>query len=170
MSTHAEPDLSKDDVYDLLSNARRRFVLSYLRRADGPVTMSDLAEAVAAWENDVTVDDLTDRQRKRVYVSLHQTHLPKLDDASLVRYDQDAGEVQATENIQSINTYLPGEEPSSSYWQLVYAGIAAAGLLLYGTSILTGTAILGLSGTLIGVGVAVLVTATALVQYVLEQA
>lgn len=126
MSIEDEP-LTQDVVFDILSSARRRYVLYQLRTEDDPVELTELAEDVAAWENDTTVDELTKQQRKRVYVSLYQTHVPKLEDASLVQYDQDSGEVRLTQAANDIDQYLnPGEQEVQ--WQYLYLPVAVLGI------------------------------------------
>jgi len=126
MSIEDEP-LTQDVVFDILSSARRRYVLYQLRTEDGPVELTELAEDVAAWENDTTVDELTKQQRKRVYVSLYQTHVPKLEDANLVDYDQDTGEVRLTQAATDIDQYLnPGEREMP--WQYLYLPLAVLGI------------------------------------------
>lgn len=82
-------ELSQDLIFDLLSNPRRRFILYYLRIESGPVKLPDLAKEIAAWEYDTPIDELTDQEQKRAYVSLYQTHVPKLVEAGLVDYDTD---------------------------------------------------------------------------------
>jgi len=69
----SESALSQDVVFDILSSSRRRYVLYRLREAEGPVELTELAEQVAAWENDTETDQITEQERKRVYVSLYQT-------------------------------------------------------------------------------------------------
>ncbi|TKX52849.1 hypothetical protein EXE45_18915, partial [Halorubrum sp. SP9] len=64
----------KNELYDLLSNHRRRYVIHFCKQADDPITLSDLAEQVAAREQDKSVPELTSAERKRVYTSLQQTH------------------------------------------------------------------------------------------------
>lgn len=80
----ASSGLSQDQVFEVLKSPRRRYALYYLRREGGIVELSDLTDQVAVWENDTTPSGLTSEQRKRVYISLYQTHLPKLDDAGIV--------------------------------------------------------------------------------------
>jgi hypothetical protein len=126
-----QDSLTQDTVYDLLSNARRRFVLSFLRGRDEPIELSELSKRVAAWENDTAVEELTDQQVKRVYVSLYQTHIPKLADSGLVDYDKETGEVSLTSNIEEIDTYLPEDDQRQIPWQFVYAGVAVVGLAVY---------------------------------------
>ncbi|MFC7139041.1 hypothetical protein ACFQMA_04210 [Halosimplex aquaticum] len=121
--------LTQDVVFDILSSARRRYVLYLLRTEDAPVELTELAEDVAAWENDTTVDELTKQQRKRVYVSLYQTHVPKLEDAGLVNYDQDTGEVELTQAANDVDQYLnPGEREVP--WQYLYLPLAILGIAL----------------------------------------
>jgi len=114
MSRPDHDQLSQGEVYDLLSNARRRYVISYLRDRDEPVELTDLSRAVAAWENDTSVEELSDQQTKRVYVSLYQTHVPKLDDSGLVDYDQETGEIALTSSVNELDTYLPAEEKAET--------------------------------------------------------
>lgn len=86
--------LSIGNVCHVLQNDRRRLVLHHLREADNPVRTSELAEEIAATENDTTPEQLAHSERKRVYISLYQVHLPTLDDAGAVRYDSDRGTIE----------------------------------------------------------------------------
>lgn len=130
MSETESSQLSQDVVFDLLSNPRRRFILSYLRQSEGPVDLVDLADEIAAWENDTDVENLTSQQRKRVYVSIYQTHVPKLANAGVVTHDQDSGLVALSSDANQIDRHLQGDEEREP-WQFVYLGIAAFGGLLY---------------------------------------
>lgn len=150
MSRPEHDSLTQGEVYDLLSNARRRYVISYLRDHEEPVELTDLSRAVAAWENDTSVEELSDQQTKRVYVSLYQTHVPKLDDSGLVDYNQETGEIQLTSSVNELDTYLPAEDGDGTPWQLVYMGIAAVGLALYGAAAVFPAAFGWLSLTLLG--------------------
>lgn len=120
-----ESELSSDRLFELISNARRRFVLSRVSRGDGPVELSVLAEELAAWENDTTVERLPAQARKSVYVSLYQTHVPKLDDAGLVEYDVDSGTVSLSEDADVLDRHLA---PSTDRprWYVYYTALAAA--------------------------------------------
>jgi len=124
MST-SDTELTQDDVFEILSSPRRRYLLHYLRQRQEAVELTELAEHVAAWENGVDPDELTTQERKRVYVSLYQTHVPKLDDAGLVDYDSESGMVVLTQRARRIDTYLGDEEPVR--WQLLYVGLALLG-------------------------------------------
>lgn len=141
MSSTNTDALSRDEVYDILSNGRRRFVIYLLRDEGEPVPLSELSDRVAAWENDLPVDELTDQQIKRVYVSLYQTHIPKLEDSGIVEYDKDSGLVSLTSNVSSLDAYLPEEERREIPWQTIYLALAVVGLAVYGVATMASGAI-----------------------------
>lgn len=104
-------ELSGDVVFDILRNERRREVLEFLRDAR-TTTLSELAEHVAARENDKPVRELTSSERKRVYVSLYQSHLGKMAEAGVIDYDRSRGSVELREEASQCFVYLdiePGE-------------------------------------------------------------
>lgn len=122
-------ELSRDRVFDILSSPRRRYVLHYLRTEESPIELTALAEEVAAWENDTTVEKLSSQDRKRVYVSLYQTHIPKLSEAGLIEYDSDSGDVALSNQASEIDPYM-GTETEERPWYLYYMVLAAANVLL----------------------------------------
>jgi hypothetical protein len=126
MSTD-EPELSQDVIFDVLSSSRRRYVLYYLSQHEEPVELPSLAEEVAAWETESTVEELSSQERKRVYVSLYQTHIPKLQEVGLVDYDQDSGQVSLTDESDQIQGFL--REPASARGRLASLGIVVASSL-----------------------------------------
>ncbi|RLM41262.1 hypothetical protein DVK00_20425 [Haloarcula sp. Atlit-47R] len=84
-----------DALLDVAQSERRRQCLRAVNE-HGQLELTDLAEIVAATEVNTTREQLQSQQRKRVYVSLYQTHVPKLDDTRLVRWSQANGTVCAT--------------------------------------------------------------------------
>jgi hypothetical protein len=135
----------------MLSNRRRRYVLYYLNRNPGPASLRDLAERIAAWENDVEVANLDYKQRKRVYTSLHQTHLPKLDEAGVVDYDRSAGTITLADRATDLDVYLKLVDEHDIPWSDFYLGlstvtslfVAAAWLGVYPFSTLPDLALAG---------------------------
>ena len=49
---HRSRELGLDQLFEVLQNQRRRYVLNYLREHEEVTTLSDLSEQIAAWEND----------------------------------------------------------------------------------------------------------------------
>ncbi|WP_226040731.1 hypothetical protein [Natrinema sp. DC36] len=157
-----EQTFSKDDVFHLLQNERRRMVLRYLRGSDGPVRMRDVAEQVAAWEHDTTVEELTSTERQRVYIPLYQSHLSKLDEAGLIDYQQNRGIVERKPLADRVDKYLELDStdesvdetgPESPEWDDYYIG---ATVLSY--AILLGAVIeLPFTSFLSGIGLSALI-------------
>lgn len=119
------PDLSKGEVFEVLRNQRRRYVLHFLKRNDRPVELGDLAQQIAAWEYETTLEGVTSDQRKRVYTTLQQTHLPKMDEAGILTFDSDRGVIEATDRTRDISVYLeivPGREFA---WRELYLSLGA---------------------------------------------
>jgi len=117
--------LTKGEIFDVLRNQRRRYVLQYLKQAEGPVELGDLATQVAAWEYDTTIDAVKSEQRKRVYTTLQQTHLDKMAEAGIVEYDSDRGVITSTDQTADLAVYLeivPGREFP---WQEYYLSLGA---------------------------------------------
>jgi hypothetical protein len=131
----SEQSLSQDDVFELLSSPRRRYVLYHLREADEPVELTTLAEQVAAWENETSVEEITEQERKRVYGSLYQTHIQRLDESGVVSYDKDSGMVMLNPDADEIDTYLK-TSADDRQWQWVYLVLAATSTLLLGLTVL----------------------------------
>ena len=121
-SSGTQEPLSEDLIFDVLKNRRRRYTLHYLKRQGQPVELSDLAEQVAAWENDKTVPELSANERKSVYTSLYQTHLPKLADAGIVDYNRNRGVVELSENAAQLEGYLAPQDTFP--WVKYYLGLA----------------------------------------------
>lgn len=123
-------ELSQDTVFDVLSSARRRDTIKILREEETPIELTTLAEIVAARENDTTVEELSSQDRKRVYVSLYQTHVPKLVDVGIVEHDTDSGEVWLTPKASAIEQYLENPEQSKA-WHRFYLALAVLGGFLF---------------------------------------
>lgn len=112
--------LSQDLVFEVLKSPRRRYVLYYLRKHGGVVDLSEVTEQVAAWENGTTIEGLESEQRKRVYISLYQTHLPKLDEAGIVEYDQGDGVIKLSDQANELDDYLGDQSTANVPWDKCY--------------------------------------------------
>lgn len=152
----AEPStLDRNDVFHALQNSRRRGVVRYFEEFEGAVSIGDLADQVAAWECDTTVEEVTSDQRQRVYIALYQSHLTKLDDSDVIEYDERSGTISAGPNHDLLARHVSPvrDEPTDARgssteaehrstaprWTGSYLGISLGGLVLVATAIL-GTA------------------------------
>ena len=136
---HSVEPPSLDLIFEVLKNSRRREAIQYLREQDEQVSLGELAEHIAAIENDTTTKQLTSSQRKRVYVGLYQCHLPKMDDIGVVEFNQNRGHVTLTEHVQHFEPYIDDTtEQESRPWHQYYAGLAGGGAGAIGTVALLG--------------------------------
>ena len=133
-STQATDDLPLDQVYDTLKNSRRRQVLQYLHEGTGEASLGDLAEEIAAIENDTSVDAVTTDQRKRTYVGLYQCHLPKMADAEIVDFEKNRGTVKLGPKADQLEPYL-GQTRDLSWYRL-YSWVTAAAVGVFAASVL----------------------------------
>lgn len=129
-TSDGEAEISREETFTLLSNTRRRYALHVLTdEEDGPYRLGDLAEQIAAWENDVPVERLSSNQRKRTYTALQQTHLPKMSEMGVVDFDKDRGVVEPTAAIEDVDIYLEvvsGREIPWSSYNLVLGATSVA--------------------------------------------
>lgn len=130
VSTEPAGGLSNDDVFDFLIDKRRRYVLHYLKQRREPVSVRELSEQVAAWENDKPIETLTSQERKRVYIALYQSHLSTMDDNGLVEYDRDRGMVELADAVSEIDIYMEVVPRNNIPWNTYYLGLAVADAVL----------------------------------------
>ena len=114
VSVHATGDrsiaqevLALDHVFEALAHARRRYVC-YSLLEDAQQSLTELATAIAAWENDVPEGAVTRRQRERVYVSLYHAHVPELVDIGVVSFDAASEKITPAENAERVTAALIG--------------------------------------------------------------
>lgn len=129
-ATESVAELTSETAYAVLSDKRRRYAIHYLKQAENPVTVRELAEQVAAWENEKPLDEITSQERKRVYIALYQSHLPTLDKQGIVDYDSDRGVVSLTEAMAARTIYLEVVPKGNIPWSLFYVGLVALNSVL----------------------------------------
>jgi len=135
--TEASTDLELDQVFEILKNQRRRYVLKYLNEVEKEVSMSDLAEEIAAWENDKPVSQLSSSERKRVYVGLYQCHLPKMDSMGVVEFNKPRGRIDRGENADVFDDYIRTEgEPEDPPWYRIHGAVAAGSVAVFAVALL----------------------------------
>lgn len=132
--------LARDEIFHVLSNERRRYALRYLERhGDRQVQFRELVDYITARENGVSIAEIDYKQRKRVYTSLRQTHLPKLHSYNLIEYNQDRGTVEfngGTEEVQMYLEYVPKDDIPWCYHYLGLAGMLGIVLALTWANVL----------------------------------
>lgn len=126
--TAAEDDeLPMNTVFEIAKNERRQLVLRYIAGQDRPVSLGELAEHIASIENDKPVSAITSAERKRVYVGLHQCHLPKMEDAKVIDVDRQEG-ITLGEHAAEVLDVLDADGDG---WYRYYGAVAGLGVVLF---------------------------------------
>lgn len=92
-----------DEIFETLSDDEARCVLGILHSESGAMSLCKLAAQMAAYEQDIPVDDIADETVYEMAEHLHHLVFPALLTANLVEYDSDDHLVKIIENpnIQS---------------------------------------------------------------------
>ena len=120
--------MDESEVFHILGNDRRREIICTLAAEDGELSVSDLARQIADKEEDV---ESSKNLYKSVYVSLQQTHLPKLAEKDIVIYDKDTQQVDSGPAFSQIQPYLRETNGQATTLRLVVPLLLSAlGLLV----------------------------------------
>lgn len=122
--------LSEGTIYEILANRRRRETIRHLTiEASGePTSLRTLSEKIATSETGESPPPSS--ARESVYNSLHQTHLPKLEELGVVRYDRDAREVYPSERARDVDQYMEVVTSHGITWGELYRSLGVASLTL----------------------------------------
>lgn len=99
-----EPTIDPADALNVLSFARRRYAIEHLaaQDRDNAIPVREIAEYIAAEENDCPIEAVTSEERTRVYISLIQQHCTTLEETALVDYDDDRKELKPTVECERV--------------------------------------------------------------------
>lgn len=102
-SEYAAEEFSSNSVFETLKHPGRRYVLTYLLRSEGLVTIGQLVDYVISQISAET----TDREfRERVTAELTHTHLPKLDEEGYIEYNLERQIIGPTDLTPLVEPYL----------------------------------------------------------------
>ncbi|WP_101298351.1 DUF7344 domain-containing protein [Halegenticoccus soli] len=93
---------NEGEIFSLLKNDRRRQVVALLADRRETVPISELARVIAELESD---EAPSEKLYKSVYVSLQQTHLPRLAQSDVVTYDRSTGTVSPGPDLEDVLVY-----------------------------------------------------------------
>lgn len=128
-SGRIDGNLDPVEIHEVLSNERRQLVIILLRDASDPMSARELSEQIAQEETGESPPPRNIRQS--AYVSLHQTHLPKLDDMGIVDYDEGSKTVTLKDAAESqVSEYMETVPDDQLSWSEYFLGVAIIGLLL----------------------------------------
>ncbi|GAB7021256.1 winged helix-turn-helix domain-containing protein [Halostagnicola bangensis] len=120
----------QNELFDALGSHRSRYALYACLQTDGELTLSVIADQVAAWEYDKPIAEVTSTEHKRVYTSLQQHHLSKLERSGLITIDDKS--IDCTEKAQQLDLYIELVPESDVPWSLYYLGLSTIGGFILG--------------------------------------
>ncbi|KTG08570.1 hypothetical protein AUR64_18005 [Haloprofundus marisrubri] len=150
--------LAETDIYDVLKNERRQRVVERLADCAETQSVRALSEHIAAIETDTETPPRN--VRHSVYVSLCQTHIPKLDDLDIVDYDADAKDVAPGRHTATVAAYLTDTPTDRARHDEYYLGLGVVGSLLVAAGVL-GAPILSTAPAIVGLTFLALTTLAA---------
>ncbi|WP_449560119.1 DUF7344 domain-containing protein [Natronococcus roseus] len=110
-----------DPQLTALAHRRRRAVVACVREHN-VVALADLADELVVEEHGTTIDGISAEVVTELYLCLYHQHIPTLEDAGLVTYNQERDLVTITQTGTSAHTYLEerlyqfnGHEPRPSH-------------------------------------------------------
>jgi hypothetical protein len=120
--------LSSDGaVFDILQNDRRRMVILALANRESGIPVDELAESIAI--NETGDENPPEKAYKSAYVALQQTHVPKMSDAGVARYDQQTGVLYPGPNFDDVRVYLEDRPDERRHQLSAELGLGLAGLI-----------------------------------------
>lgn len=158
----ASQELKAIDVHEVLSNSRRQHALEILEEAGGELSARELSERIAEAETGESPPPTNIRQS--VYVSLHQTHLPKLDDLGIVEYDSESKTIKLLDRAREVSIYLETVSKYGLSWSEYYLAVSLLGLLLIIASEMGVPVIGSLETMTLAIGTFILIMASAVYQ------
>lgn len=114
------------EYHTILANERRKLAIEALQSANRGLHLKELSERVAAAE--AVESPPPERLRNSVYISLLQTHLPRLKDANIIEHDEDSNVIQLKTAPGGPDVVAETVPRFGLAWSEVYLGIAVLGL------------------------------------------
>ena len=108
--------IENNDVFHIIQNFRRRTLITTLRELGGKACLREIVRRIAEKESGY----YDRRLLKSIHVSLLQTHLPKMEGAGIIKYNEKTGVVQLLEFPRDAKLYLEFVERGDIPWSLYY--------------------------------------------------
>lgn len=126
LQTH-DTELQRGDIHEILRNDRRRATIEALRQQLGAISLRALSERIA--ERETGESPPPRNVRESVYNSLHQTHLPKLDDQGVIEYDRDRKTVELGEDARDVYIHMEVVNKYGITWADYYRTLGVLALV-----------------------------------------
>ncbi len=117
-----QSQLSNSDIFGVLQNDRRRRILEILY-SRGSQSIRSLSEEIARQESGT--EDPKSNFRKSIYISLLQTHIPKMESLGVVTYNREQDLVELLPPSHDFDIYMETVKKGDIPWSQFYIGLSA---------------------------------------------
>lgn len=124
----------QNELFDALGSHRNRYVLYACLQSTEPLSISAVANQVAAWEYDKPLSEVTSEEHKRVYTALQQYQLSKLERANLIEIDN--MHIECTDRARNLDLHIELVSESDVPWSGFYLGLSVISGALFGLKVL----------------------------------
>lgn len=116
-----QPQLSKSDIFGVLQNDRRRCILELLYKQE-KLSIRSLSEEIARMESGAK--EPNSNVRKSIYISLLQTHIPKMESLNLITYNREKDSVELLPAARDFDFYIETVKKGDIPWSQFYLGLS----------------------------------------------
>ena len=121
VSAQIQQQLSKNDIFGILQNERRRYILKILREK-GEQSIRSLSEEIACLESGVK--EPKSNFRKSIYSSLHQNHIPKMESMKIIAYNRNTDTIKLLPISHDFDIYIETVKKGDIPWSYFYLGLS----------------------------------------------
>ena len=120
--------LSDDEVFDVLSNRRRRYAIHALKHTEEadaePLDLAELSALITAWEEGVDPESVAYEDRRHVYCALQRVHLPAMEENGVLTVSEE-NVIEPGEALDDLEVYVEVLRDREIPWNLYYVGLGA---------------------------------------------
>lgn len=121
ITVQTQMQLTKNDIFGVLQNDRRRCVLEILR-SQGRQSVRSLSDEIARIESQA--EEPKENIRKSIYVSLLQTHIPKMESLGIVAYSKEQDTVELLPASRDFDIYMETVKNGDIPWSQFYLDLS----------------------------------------------
>ncbi|NUB91653.1 hypothetical protein HTZ84_09410 [Haloterrigena sp. SYSU A558-1] len=93
-------------LLELCQEHHRRIILAVLATEKRSLTVNDLTKAIVKHNHHTPLLEVSEEESRQIRISLHHMHIPKLEDLSLIEYDQERQLVEPTPQFDQLQPQL----------------------------------------------------------------
>lgn len=131
-----------------LLSPRRKCILEHLLKNGGEADIDEIISRILEFEN----KERNYKSRKSVYVSLMQTHLPRLEREGIVKYERNLGKIVLINLPEDLNMYVETVGKFDIPWSVYYLSLSTLmlfiGIFFSDFTLITVSAIFACSATI----------------------